>query len=112
MEALATAWEKQGVTWNADGHAAWGGVALCHAAELREALAAPTRDRGVLLNAMVHAGAAVVDARERLARTPQKRIADYERARVALVAAEARDVEANAALDAVGRYGSTPRVTA
>ena len=68
-------------------------------ATLRRDLAGnATPDHGTLINAAASAGAAVVDARERLARTPQTRVMAFERARLALVAAEARKVEADAAL--------------
>jgi len=55
-------------------------------------------DRGTLINDAAPAGAAVVDARERLARTPQKNVVEYERARVALLGTETRKAAADAAL--------------
>lgn len=56
--------------------------------------------RGALINAKASAGAALVEARERLARTPERKAADYERARVVVLGAEQRLKDAEAALAA------------
>jgi len=56
--------------------------------------------RGALINAKASAGAALVETRERLARTPERKAADYERARVAVLGAEQRLRDAEAALAA------------
>ncbi len=60
----------------------------------------PILDRGVLINAKASAGAHVVEAREALARTPERRAAEHEGARVRLAQAEAELKAAERALAA------------
>jgi hypothetical protein len=69
----------------------------------------PALDRGRLLNLEASAGAVVVDCNNALARVtmnPKATFTQRNRAKVDLERAEAAKVAANAALDAVGRYGS------
>ena len=68
-------------------------------------------DRGRLINAEASAGASLVEARERDVRLRSNRrasVVDQERARVAVIAAELRKVEAVAALEAIGGRNPKP----
>jgi 8-oxo-dGTP diphosphatase len=77
---------------------------------LAELAAATTvRDRGALINAAASAGARLVEAQMGLDRTPQTKVADYERARVAVVDAEAKKKSADAALAAWAPAAPAPR---
>ena len=70
--------------------------------------------RGTLINRAASAGARLIDARLAVATAYRERDPNPERiarARIAMWAAQHVKLDTNAALDAVGRFGSTPRVT-